>query len=225
MRPTRGPVGHDPPVTRIDEVLRRVHGPDMLDIGCSGQAGRRPDLDSPGWLHGRLRRAFPGTVGLEYDPANVAALQAHSIPDVVEGDAQDFSLDRRFDTIVAGEVIEHLERPGAFLTCARRHLKPGGPVVLTTPYAFGFMFVLYAWAKYPRTGSNPEHVAWYCPATISELAERSGLRVEACEAHATYRRDLTRWTARAANLVMRSVGRLLPMRVRANTLVVVLTAA
>ena len=210
-------------MSRIDEVVRRTVGPDVLDIGCSGQAGRRSALDSPFWLHGRLLREFPATVGLEYDPANVADLAAQGIA-VVQGDAQDFALDGRFDTIVAGEIIEHLERPGDFLACARTHLKPGGRVVLTTPYAFGLMFVLYAWFKYPRTCSNPEHVAWYCPATMAALAERSGLRVESSVVLATYRADLTRWTARAANLVMRTAGRLLPVRMRANTLIVVLTA-
>lgn len=197
----------------------------MLDIGCSGQAGRRSALDSPWWLHGRLLGAFPSTSGLELDPANVAELAAQGVPNVRQGDAQDFSLTERFDTIVAGEIIEHLERPGDFLACARRHLKPDGRVVLTTPYAFGLMFVIYAWTKYPRTCSNPEHVAWYCPGTITALAERSGLQVDSCEAMATFRPDLTRWTARAANLVMRTAGRLLPARMRANTLVVVLTAS
>lgn len=210
-------------MSRVDEVLRRVRGPAVLDVGCSGQAGLRSALDSPLWLHGRLLAEYSSTVGLELDPANVEELAAHGVPGVVQGDAQDFSLDAHFDTIVAGEIIEHLERPGDFLASAARHLKPDGRIVLTTPYAFGFMHVVYAWVKYPRTCSNAEHVAWYCPATLAALAERCGLQVESCEAIATYRSDLTRSTARAANAVMKTAGRLLPARVRANTLLVVLT--
>lgn len=212
------------PVTRIDEILSRTRGPAVLDIGCSGQIGRRSAIGSPLWLHGRLLERFPATVGLEYDAANVAALHGAGISAVVQGDAQAFALDQRFNTIVAGEIIEHLDRPADFLACARRHLEPGGRVVLTTPYAFSLMFIIYAWFKYPRTCSNPEHVAWYCPATLTALAERNGFRVQSCAAIATYRTDL-RWTARIANCVMRSFGRLLPDRIRANTLVAVLTAA
>lgn len=206
-------------------MLKLVEGPDVLDIGCSGQAGRRSPLGSPWWLYGRLLDRFPSTVGLEYSAANVAELTAAGVPNVVQGDAQSFSLDARFDTIVAGEILEHLERPGDFLTCARRHLKPGGRIVLTTPYAFGFMFVLYAWVKYPRTCSNPEHVAWFCPATMQALAERTGLTVQSCDTIVSLRPDLTRWTARAANAAMKTIGRLLPHRMRANTLIVVLGAA
>ena len=210
-------------MSRVDEILRLVRGPDVLDVGCSGQAGRRSALDSPWWLHGRLLALHPSAVGLELDPANVEALTSAGVPGVVQGDAQDFTLDSRFDTIVAGEIIEHLDRPGAFLACAKAHLKSGGRIVLTTPYAFSFMFMVYAWVKYPRTCSNPEHVAWYCPATITALAERNALKVESCVVVASYRPDLTRWTARAANVLMKTVGRLLPARIRANTLVVVLT--
>ena len=209
-------------VTRIDEILSRTRGPEVLDIGCSGQIGRRSVIGSPLWLHGRLLERFPATIGLEYDAANIAALRSSGIDAVVQGDAQDFDLGRYFDTIVAGEIIEHLDRPADFLACARRHLKPGGRVVLTTPYAFSLMFIFYAWFKYPRTCSNPEHVAWYCPATLTALAERNGYQVQSCAALATYRSDL-RWTASLANLMMRSVGRLLPDRMRANTLVAVLT--
>ena len=41
--------------------------------------------------------------------------------------------DREADAVWAGEVLEHVVDVGAFLTDLRRVLKPGGPLVLTTP--------------------------------------------------------------------------------------------
>jgi cyclopropane fatty-acyl-phospholipid synthase-like methyltransferase len=41
--------------------------------------------------------------------------------------------DREVDAVWAGEVVEHVVDVGAFLTELRRVLKPGGPLVLTTP--------------------------------------------------------------------------------------------
>jgi hypothetical protein len=50
--------------------------------------------------------------------------------------------------------------------------------VLTTPYPFGLLNVLYALKNFPRTCSNPEHTMWFCPSTMAEVARRAGLRVE-----------------------------------------------
>jgi 2-polyprenyl-3-methyl-5-hydroxy-6-metoxy-1,4-benzoquinol methylase len=210
-------------MSRIDEVLLRVQGPDVLDIGCSGQADRRSPTGSAWWLHGRLLEEHPDAVGLEYSAPNVATLTAEGVPNVVQGDAQDFAFDRTFDTIVAGEIIEHLERPGDFLTCAARHLKPGGRIVLTTPYAFHVGYVIYAWLKYPKTVSNPEHTMWLCPETMHILAHRSGLRVQEWRLVDSIRSDLPSRTSRISSRLFRLLGPLLPQRLRANTMVFVLS--
>ena len=65
-------------------------------------------------------------------------LKAMGYPNLHAGDAQTFRISAMFDTIVAGEVIEHLENPAQFLARAHEHLKPDGRLVLTTPYAFDF---------------------------------------------------------------------------------------
>jgi SAM-dependent methyltransferase len=209
-------------LSRVEAVLRNIQGPDVLDIGCSGQAEFRSSFESPDWLHGRLKEAFPDVWGLEYDPDNVQALHEAGYTNVVQGDAQSFVLDRRFDTIVAGELIEHVERPGDLLSRAAEHLKPGGRVVITTPYAFSFLFVVYAWLRYPKTCSNPEHVTWFCPATLTELARRADLVVDRFELVEDYRADLPSPWYRAFLRVYRLVRRLIPMRMRANHMLFVL---
>ena len=53
------------------------------------------------------------------------------------GDALIIDLgESRFDTVALGEVIEHLEDPSAMLERAAAFLKPGGRVVLTTPFGY-----------------------------------------------------------------------------------------
>lgn len=208
-------------MSRVEEVLRRTRGPDILDIGCSGQLDRHSALDSPWWLHGQLVRRFPGTWGLEFSQRLVNDLATFGIKNIHHGDAQQFDLGRQFDTVVAGELIEHLENPGDFLRCAVAHLKPAGRIILTTPYVFSLGFVLYSWARFPRTCSNPEHTLWLCPTTITQLVERVGLEVEECLLVDHYRTDLPTRNGRVAGRLMRTIGRLLPQRMRANSMVVV----
>ncbi len=206
---------------RVDEVLGHVHGR-VLDIGCSGQENRRSPFESRFWLHGRLLEKCPDAWGLEFDAANIAALADAGVGNVQAGDAQDFDLDQRFQTIIAGELIEHLGNPAGLLDSSRRHLTSDGRLIITTPYAFNVFFMMYAWLKFPKTCSNDEHTVWFCPTTLTQLAERQGFAVEKLTLVADYRTDVPSRMGRLLAYFARSVGMLLPIRVRANTMVAVL---
>ncbi len=115
---------------RIAWIIEHASGPRLLDVGC---AGYLPDPQSPGWLHGRLRDAFHHVTGIDYDEKIVEDLRSLKYEDVHHANAETFRLPERFNTIVAGEVLEHLSNPGLFLQRAREHLAAGGRLLITTP--------------------------------------------------------------------------------------------
>ncbi len=61
----------------------------------------------------------------------------------------DFNLDlnkpwnikKKFDTIIAGEIIEHLNNPEYFIKQCKNHLKKEGILILTTPNAVGLQYI------------------------------------------------------------------------------------
>jgi 2-polyprenyl-3-methyl-5-hydroxy-6-metoxy-1,4-benzoquinol methylase len=203
---------------RAEVLLTWVKGPDVLDVGCTGHVVR---LDHPEWLHGRLRERFPSVWGIDIDPANVGSLRDLGYDNVQLADAQQFSLGQTFDTVVAGELLEHLEKPGSFLQSAADHLKEGGRIVLSTPYPFGLHQFFYALYRYPKTCSNPEHTLWVCPSTLSEMARRAGLDVTHWELVSLIEPTESRkyrWFVRTIQLF----SWILPRRLRNNTLLAVL---
>ncbi len=103
-----------------------IEGPAVLDIGCASRYGK------PDWVHGLIEGAFPEVVGIDIDQGTVERLQAEQ-HDVRLADARDFDLGQKFDTVFAGELIEHLDDVRGFLTSVRNQLTPGGRLVLTTP--------------------------------------------------------------------------------------------
>ena len=123
-----------------DRARRRVHwicgnvtGERVLDIGCS--QGIVPIL---------LGREGFEVFGVDVQADRIEYAQddlAQESPSVQElvsfsignGADLDFS-DASFDTVVLGEVIEHLTQPDRVLAEARRVLKNGGTLVLTTPF-------------------------------------------------------------------------------------------
>lgn len=206
---------------RIERVLRWARGPDVLDVGCVDHSA---DTCSPLWLHGVLARRFPDVVGVDISREGIATLTKSGYANLYVADAQELRLDRSFDTIVAGEIIEHVENPGRFLAAATKHLKLGGRLILTTPNPFSLMYVLYSIKNFPKTCVNPQHTMWFCPSTMRELAVRTGYEIEHWEL-------LDHYDIRTASLpyrffvtFMRVFGRLFPSILRHNTLFFVLRA-
>jgi len=93
------------------------------------------------------------------------------------GDAQRLTYHEKFDTIVLGEIIEHLENPGACLEGCRRALKPGGRIIISTPEYFlrhAHAHVLQEFR--PRLQRRARRVV--LPQTLRTMVERCGLRIE-----------------------------------------------
>ena len=205
-------------MTRADQILPWIQGPSVLDVGCVGSVAV---TGYPDWLHRRLHEKGWKVTGLELSSAAVERARALGYDRINVGNAEDFTLADRFDTIVAGELLEHLANPGRFFDRCREHLLPGGRVVLTTPYAFGLASVLYAGLKFPKTCSNGEHVIWFCPATLRALGERAGFTVQHWALITDYPAAPGAWGLMTRSFA--ALDRVLPSRFTRNGLLFVFT--
>jgi 2-polyprenyl-3-methyl-5-hydroxy-6-metoxy-1,4-benzoquinol methylase len=160
------------PNERVRALLREVRGPDVLHVGCVGHKVAESAAERAHSLHFQLCRSFPdaNVLGLDIDAAGIERMRQIGFR-VEVGDAQNLKFDSSFDTILAGELIEHLQNPGQFLEGAARGLKPGGRLVLSTPNVFCVMLNLMYLYNRPF---NPEHVAWFCPQTLRTILTRCG---------------------------------------------------
>ena len=204
---------------RTETMLDWVKGPEVLDVGCTGHF---VEIGAPNWLHGRLRQKFPSVSGIDISEENAALLRRNGFDKIYVQSAEKFELSDRFDTIVAGELIEHLANPGLFLRQARAHLKPGGRLVLTTPNAFSLLFISYALFKYPKTCENLQHTCWFCPQTMKELVDRCGFKIEHFELFDDYPPDNPSWRYRLFVALRGFLGFLLPKLLAKNRMLLVL---
>lgn len=201
---------------RSDEILALVQGPLVLDIGCAGHRVEPNRLD---WLHGRLRQYFNVT-GIDISEKNVKTMEAFGFDDLHVQSAESFDLGRLYNTIVAGEVIEHLSNPGQFLARVRKHLLPGGSLVLSTPYGFSLMYTAYAANHFPTTCENREHACWFCLSTIAELARREGFEIETSRLVDDYDPSVRSIKYRLYWKLILTIGRLLPDRFTKTTMLI-----
>lgn len=92
----------------------------ILNVGCNTDGARLRELK--------------GAVNLDLftkDP-----FTGNELPVDVIGDARDLPYEQEFDTVVLGEILEHMTEPDAILAIrqAVKALKPEGRVVITMPH-------------------------------------------------------------------------------------------
>lgn len=104
--------------------------------------------------------------------------------EVVFGYFEDFDTDERFDAIVMGFVLEHVEDPGALLARFRRFLKPGGKLYIAVPNAKSMNrrlgFELGKIANIYDLNANDHalgHRRQYCRDTLRADIEKHGYRI------------------------------------------------
>jgi SAM-dependent methyltransferase len=111
--------------TRTD-LLERI-APDaksILEFGC-GEAPLGAALK---------QRQKCRVVGIEIDP-RAAAVARKRIDDVYCGDAREIValIKEKFDWIIGGDIVEHIDEPWSFLSDLRKVAAPGGHLLLSIP--------------------------------------------------------------------------------------------
>lgn len=163
-------------IENATEFLKRfVTDRSVLDVGVVQH--EISQIDQPHWRHGKVRSWARRSVGVDILPEQVAELNRRGFDVRCVDATSDCDLGERFERVVLGEVIEHVDNPVALLKFARRHVAPGGLVLCTTPNPFFLTYVVEAL----RSGSyipNAEHVGWITPTMALELAHRANLELE-----------------------------------------------
>jgi 2-polyprenyl-3-methyl-5-hydroxy-6-metoxy-1,4-benzoquinol methylase len=149
-----------------------VAGKSVLDVGIVEHT--REACESPDWLHRRLCSSASRCLGVDILAAEIDHLRNKGF-DVVCADITAKPLPEMFDVIIAGEVLEHIELPGAFMSNCAQMLRPGGRLVVTVPNPWYVNRIWKnAWSRFTYVDSA-DHVAWYDASTLYELGQRYGL--------------------------------------------------
>jgi 2-polyprenyl-3-methyl-5-hydroxy-6-metoxy-1,4-benzoquinol methylase len=162
---------------RIKEILQRLQVKRVADLGTGNGA-----------MCDALAKSGLQMVGIEYDKAGVE-LAKQSYPHInfynfgVQDDPEQLlATEAPFDAVISTEVIEHLFSPHLLPTYARSILKPGGHLVVTTPY-HGYvknlaLSVLNKWDQHHTALWHGGHIKFWSRKTLTALLEQNGFVVQ-----------------------------------------------
>lgn len=157
---------------RISYLCHLATNKDVLDVGIVEHT--IDAIKSNTWLHRHICQASKSCLGVDILEEGIEYLKTLGF-NVAYLDITQEALEQKFDLIICGEVLEHLESPGSLFKNSSQMLKPGGKLVISVPNPWYAGVVLKSIFKGFYYLDNIDHIAWFDPFTLCELAQRYGL--------------------------------------------------
>jgi len=204
--------------SRVDFFLDRCKEKDVLHLGCSSGRYLEDRLRRGSLLHSQLRSVARILYGLDLDLESLVKMKRMGFSNLIEGNAEKLeavSFGQQFDVVIAGDLLEHITRPGALLDGVIRLLKPDGCFIISTNNAFGLHYQLRRWAG--QYAEHFEHVCFYSPETLAHLFQRHGYHVS--EMYGAFTEPPNGWKQKMKFAIGKPLFRMFP--VLAGTLIVV----
>jgi 2-polyprenyl-6-hydroxyphenyl methylase/3-demethylubiquinone-9 3-methyltransferase len=158
---------------RDPKKLRALNGLSLVDIGCGG-----------GVLSEPLSRLGAEVTGLDPAPTNIAVARAHAEKSGLSIDYRGETIEavvesgKRFDIVLAMEVVEHVADVEAFVAACCAAVKPGGLLVMATlnrtlkSYALAIVGAEYVLRWLPKGTHDWEK--FVTPAELGGIIEGNG---------------------------------------------------
>lgn len=140
------------------DALRYSISKNIMTLSCKNMCGVVLDVGAGrNYLKSDLVGLYKQWISLDFD------IRANDLD--LQGDGQRLPLKSNIaDTVISIDVLEHVPSPEKFVSELHRVLKPGGKVILSTPFFFYLHEEPYDFFRFSRYG-------------LKELFERNGFEV------------------------------------------------
>lgn len=139
---------------REDIILELIKNKSVLDVGSVGQSQKYG-------LWSLMKKQAKSLLGIDIEDSNDK--------DIVKGNIENYKFNKKFDVVIAGDLIEHLDNPGMFLDNINKCMHKDSILIITTPNAKWFTVILKP---------NPTHTLWHDKYTLSYLLNKHKFKIE-----------------------------------------------
>ena len=166
-------------IYRKDKIVELCSKKTVLHLGFIQHSHLYKELIKKGnWLHQKINKVARKLVGIDFLQTEVSYIQNKYDYEVYYADVtslEKWEYNEKFDVIVCGELIEHLQNPGLMLNGIKRLMSKDTILIITTPNPWSRnRLKLIKKEKKETEWLNPEHTCWFSFQTLKQLLERSG---------------------------------------------------
>lgn len=153
----------------INKYLKNKNNPNMLEVGCA-----------TGFFMNLAKQRGWQVEGIDISEYAVQKTKGKGMVASV-GTLETYVTDKKFDVIVAQDVIEHVKDPVADIKKSSDLLTGNGLLVFTTPDA-GSLWAR-VWGKRWHAFVPPQHLFYFSVKNLSSILEKNGFKVEYVSHH------------------------------------------
>jgi SAM-dependent methyltransferase len=160
---------------RAEFLKEYVAGKYVLHGGCVDAGLLDERRESKLLLHDILGQTARRLVGVDVDKPGVDKMIQQGYKDIYHADLEHWDYQDKFDVIVLGEIIEHIDNCGDFLLSVKKFCRPDTEVIFTTPNNYYFLFWIYALLG--KESIHPDHNYLFSFYSIKSLLGKFGFDV------------------------------------------------
>lgn len=173
----------------IKKILNSKKNASVIHLGCCDHihliSKKRKEKR---WLHDILLKNSKTVVGIDINKEAIDYLKNIGIPnlicaditkdvDIIKQELSDQGLKEKWDFLICGEIIEHVNNPVGFLNVIKQEFADCvDKIIITVPNALRYTNFINALKGYEKV--NSDHRYWFTPYTILKVISESGIEVE-----------------------------------------------
>lgn len=169
-------------VEREEYIITQAKGKSVLHFGFLDSPFTSERIKNKKLLHLRLKNKSKDLFGLDVDKQsldiyrNATSDFNNDIADLSKPMTIKSNITNKFELILFGEILEHLNNPGIALQNIRKISKnnKNSTVIITVPNAFSYGGIVAASRGYEMV--HPEHYYYFSPSTITKLLQDNGFK-------------------------------------------------
>lgn len=173
-------------IFRKDKTVELCKDKSVLHLGFIQHLMYEDQIKQGDWLHNKIDEVSSKLVGIDYLKDEVDKISQKYGYECYFGDAMNLNESKvtgKYDVIVCGELIEHVENPGLMLQGIKRFMHEDSLLIITTPNPWSLnRLKLMVFKKLENRWLNKEHVSWFSYGTLTQILDRTGY----CEANYGY---------------------------------------
>ncbi|MCF6096381.1 glycosyltransferase [Thermovorax subterraneus] len=173
----------EPLIYRLEYLRLLVKGKKVIHIGFADHKKLiEKKISNNTWLHKILVDSADVCVGIDIDRDAVEYVKSViGIQDVyccdITQEIPEAILNNKWDYIILGEVIEHVDNPVYFLKHISDNFKRiANKIVITAPNALKYLN--FVSVKENKEVINSDHRYWFTPYTLMKVAVQAGIKIE-----------------------------------------------